>query len=245
MLLQRQENLEVSTTTVLLHGWGFTPRIWQGIAPELGCNVIAPLLMPDYPTLESWALALAKTLPPQSVLVGWSLGAMLALQLAHVAPDSVCRLVLISATPRMTQADDWPHGMKAQTFDSFVQTYIRDPHKLARRFLALQTLGDEAGHALADQLTACMADMTDTKTTLLQGLHLLGNTDLRLLKLPENLPVTLIHGRNDALMPVSAAQSLHSCLPGSVLHIIENAGHAPLLTQPKALAALIRGRSDA
>jgi pimeloyl-[acyl-carrier protein] methyl ester esterase len=46
-------------------------------------------------------------------------------------------------------------------------------------------------------------------------------------------------------MPLAAARSLADALPHARLNILENCGHAPLLSRPADCAALIREQLDA
>ena len=79
---------------VLLHGWGLSSAVWAPLQAQLDPQLT--VLAPDLPgpgnaapagdTLESWAEALLKHIPDDSMLVGWSLGAQLAMHLAGHAP---------------------------------------------------------------------------------------------------------------------------------------------------------------
>ena len=73
-------------STVLLHGLGRGPADWDGVRGALG-DVVAPALPRD----PSRALAVARSVAvPGSVLVGHSMGAVLALRLAvDCAPRAV------------------------------------------------------------------------------------------------------------------------------------------------------------
>ncbi len=52
-------------------------------------------------------------------------------------------------------------------------------------------------------------------------------------------PLVIVHGRRDKIVPVSASERLHRAVPGSRLHIIDAAGHAPQLEQPHQIADLV------
>ena len=56
----------------------------------------------------------------------------------------------------------------------------------------------------------------------------LRDSDVRA-KIPDiGIPVLLLHGADDRIIPSSAAEWLHDNLPDSQLRIIENDGHALL-----------------
>ena len=120
---------------VLLHGWGLSSAVWAPLQAQLDPQLT--VLAPDLPghgnaapagdTLESWAEALLKHIPDDSMLVGWSLGAQLAMHLAVHAPKKIARLVLIAASPRFVQADNWPAALPQATLEEFRSHFELDP----------------------------------------------------------------------------------------------------------------------
>lgn len=225
---------------LFLHGWAYRPQLWDAVRAELGeYSSSAPALSFASKSPARWGEDMAASLPAECVLVGWSLGAMLALLLARQRPEKIRGLFLIGASPRFTADASWPYGLDAATVAAFRQAFGAQPARVLKRFLALQVLGDARRGPLGEQLEACLA-ATEAHAELEQGLALLESLDLRALPLPAGLPVRFLHGRQDALMPLSAAQWLAARDAGSRLEIIEDAGHAPLFSQPPALAARIR-----
>jgi pimeloyl-ACP methyl ester carboxylesterase len=98
---------------VLLHGWGLSSKVWAPLQAQLPAAT-APRpprprqRAPAGDSLAAWAEALVAQLPDGAVLVGWSLGAQLALHIAAQHPHKAARLVLIAATPRFVQAPTGP-----------------------------------------------------------------------------------------------------------------------------------------
>ena len=63
--------------------------------------------------------------------------------------------------------------------------------------------------------------------------------DLRA-QLPQiQLPVLVIHGEHDRLLPLDAARWLVGQLPNARLHVVSGAGHVPTVTHPDEVAAAI------
>lgn len=235
----------MSQALVLLHGWGYTPKIWDGLRAELGdFELSTPLLLPPCADLAAWADELAASLPDDAILIGWSLGALLAMSLAARHPAKVRGLFLIGASPCFVAHEAWAHGLEANTVAAFRAGFRRSPARTQQRFVALQVLGDSQRHALAPLLEGALADPAEHATAQEAGLQILAEADLRSLELPAGLPVHLLHGRQDALMPVAAAEYLQTRHGGARLQIIEDAGHAPLLSQPGALAQHIQAFAD-
>lgn len=236
---------------VFLHGWAMTPAVWQPLIARLnsGNAVFAPAL-PGHggapaaasAILQAWTDAIQAALPDDAVVTGWSLGAMLALDLAARYPHKVSRLALIGASPKFVSSADWPCGLPPDTVSSFLSGYVAEPQPTLRRFLALQTLGDSARRGLMPMLEQSQQAHPEGRAqrALAVGLSILAEADLRPSVAQVKQPVQLIHGDGDALMPVAAAQWLAQALPNAGVEIVSGSGHAPLLSRPDRCAELIR-----
>ena len=170
---------------------------------------------------------------PKPLLLGWSLGGLLALGIALQHPELLEGLVLVSSSPAFCQRPDWSPAIPAATLEDFAQRLREDPQGTRRRFLALQVLNDPQGRRALEGLSAW--PMPD-QTCLADGLRLLQEVDLRsqLRRLP--MPVHIVHGRQDRIVPVGANEYLHQHLTGSRFTLLEQAGHAPFLSHPQACA---------
>lgn len=235
---------------VLLHGWGLSSAVWAPLRAALDPSLDVRII--DLPghgnaasagdSLESWSDAVLAQLPESSLLVGWSLGAQLALHLARHHPDHIARLVLISATPRFVQAEDWQAAMPADTLADFRRSFDAEPAGTQRRFIALQGLGDARRREVVNGLGSAATPPDDARrAALADGLGLLASIDLRSAVPEIRQPVRLLHGACDTLMPTAAAEWLADTLPDGRLSIFADAGHAPFLSRPQDCASLIEG----
>jgi pimeloyl-[acyl-carrier protein] methyl ester esterase len=226
---------------VLLHGWGYTPKVWDGLCAELAeFDLSTPFLQPPCADMATWADVIAPSLPDDAILVGWSLGAMLAMSLAARHPAKVKGLFLIGASPCFVMQETWPHALEANTVAAFQADFQRNPGRTQQRFLALQVLGDSRRTTLAPLLESSLAPHTEHADALNTGLKILAEADLQALIPFNSVPLRLLHGRQDTLMPIAAAEALQAKCLGSHLQIIDDAGHAPLLSQPAELAIRIK-----
>lgn len=206
-----------------------TPEYSPGVRPDQ-----------ETPSFTATAQALADGLPDGSILCGWSLGGMLALQAALLAPQRLRGLILVGSTPSFTQRRDWPHAHAPALLDGFRDAIAKDPGATLQRFIALLNQGDsqarQIGRTMLRQLQTVA--LPDTPT-LLAGLDWLRDVDLRA-RLPSiTVPTLLIHGSKDPLMPLEAAQWLADRLPNADLEIFSGAAHAPFLADPERFAALV------
>ena len=96
---------------VLIHGWGLHRGVWSPCLDAL--RDVADVRLADLPgygdtpdsgqSFVEAAQSLADALPAHATLCGWSLGALLAMQAALLAPERVAGLVLVGATPCFTR----------------------------------------------------------------------------------------------------------------------------------------------
>jgi pimeloyl-[acyl-carrier protein] methyl ester esterase len=227
-----------------LHGWGTHPVIWEPLQTHFPNLYAMPL--PGYAgsamakTLDEMSSNIAGQIQDRAVLVGWSLGAQVAMRIALNQPEKISRLVLIGATPCFVNREDWAHGVADEVFEQFSMSLAEDYAGTIRRFLSLQAQGsDEVRTVLAELRRRLLAQPRPAEGALEAGLDILRGTDLRseVAQLP--VPVTLIHGSGDKLAPVNAARWLAQTIPDSGLHEIRGAGHAPFLSHAEEVAGII------
>ncbi|MEK8090221.1 pimeloyl-ACP methyl ester esterase BioH [Thermithiobacillus plumbiphilus] len=238
---------------VCLHGWGTQGDIFIPLVDELVQGFrVTTLDLPGHGhtpcgaglDLDRAAARLGTILEtlagPKPWLLGWSLGGMIALDLARQSPDSLTGLVLISTTPRFVAGPNWAAGMEAAAFQQFAHNLLDDPQATVKRFLALQTLDDGEGRRALRQLQQGSPWPTPDPDCLAGGLDILREIDLRPALDQMRLPVLLIQGGRDRVVLPQAAEYLAERLPDSRLLNLPRAGHAPFLTAPAECAQAIR-----
>lgn len=234
---------------VLLHGWAMHTGVWREFAQTLGqMHQVICLDLPGHGHSQAMAPfqlqtvvdALLEAIPAkQFSLLGWSLGATLALDMAARYPQRVEKLLLLAGNPRFVADGAWP-GMPAATLDAFSALLAADVAQTLARFLALQVNGLAHGKPLLQQLkTALQQTSPPTSDILLAGLNMLKCCDLRQSLIKVAQPVAVILGERDQLVPVAVATHLAQIKPNAELHVLENAGHAPFLSHAEELAQIL------
>lgn len=239
----------VGPDLVLLHGWGLRLEVWDGLVASLRrrYRVIRADLpghgrSRDEPRLEAAALipALEAVLAPPVRWVGWSLGGLLALQLAGLRPGWFDRLGLVGCNPCFVQRPDWP-GMAPQVFEDFAAGLQRSPEATWKRFLGLVARGGRQREVLRALRSAAGEDLPQADA-LAQGLDLLARTDARATAAALTVPVHWWLGSADALVPATVADALGELTGAESTTTIEGAGHAPFLSHPEAFNEMLEGR---
>ncbi len=230
---------------MLLHGWGLGRTAWSPCLTALSKTVSPHLAdLPGYgetpergETFTEAALALADTLSPGITLCGWSLGSLLALQAAQLAPERISRLVLVGASPCFAQRDDWPAAQPTALLHEFASAVTADARATLQRFVAVANQGDSKARSIGKDIArSVFSAPLPSPETLLAGLAWLRDIDLRNIVAKITCPVLLIHGENDPLMPLSAAQWLNKHLPQATLDVFPGAAHAPFINDPERFA---------
>jgi pimeloyl-[acyl-carrier protein] methyl ester esterase len=236
---------------VMVHGFATNAGVWGPVAERLhGRRLLCPDL-PGFgrsPPARAWRpeeigtdlAALAGV--DGAAWAGWSLGGLIAMATALEAPRRVQRLVLLSATPRFVRrAGDWDCGMDASVFDRFRAGVEAEPSRAVARFLALAMQGDERRSEGLRALRAIAgAAPPPDPGSMLAALDALAGFDLRPRLNALSCPVLIVHGANDAVVPVCAAAELARRLPRAGLAVVAGAGHAPQVSHPEVVADVVQ-----
>ncbi|WP_432699627.1 pimeloyl-ACP methyl ester esterase BioH [Kluyvera cryocrescens] len=228
---------------VLLHGWGLNAQVWDGITPELGAHFTLHLVdLPGYGrsvgfgalSLEEMAQKVLEKAPKQAVWLGWSLGGLVASQIALRYPERVQALVTVASSPYFAAHDEWP-GIKPEVLSGFQQQLSDDFQRTVERFLALQTMGTESARQDARALKQTVLSLPMPSSEVLNGgLEILKTADLRQPLTELNMPFLRMYGRLDGLVPRKIVPLLDALWPASESVVFDKAAHAPFISHPQA-----------
>lgn len=232
------------TPLVLIHGYPLDHSIWDPVVPLLTgtFQVITPDLrgfgesgstrgtygMPEL------AADLAEMLDglriEQAVLVGHSMGGYVALAFAKAFPARVRGLGLVSsqvlADPpdrkegRYKSAADVAEKGVAVVADAMAPKLTADPRLkgLARDLIMKQSPDGVMGALKA------MAEREDA-TEMIRGFQ---------------LPVVLVHGDADALIPIDRAREVEAAVLQARMFALEGVGHLPMMEAPRQTADALK-----
>jgi len=216
---------------VLLAGMNCTADLWADAGSD---GAVQPVL--DRPTISLQVEALRAELPERFVLVGHSLGAIVAMSLALAAPDRVAGLCLVSTNakaPTEAQRAGWQEWLTALDGGT-------DARELQRSILPA-LLGEDAVAGRPELVERTLAMGTATGEARLRAqLHLqLSRGDL-LARLPAlQVPTLVVSGLDDVITPPHFHTEIVTQLPDARLVTLD-AGHLLPLERPQAFGSLLR-----
>ncbi|MBE9535998.1 MAG: alpha/beta fold hydrolase [Proteobacteria bacterium] len=162
------------------------------------------------------------------VIVGWSMGAMVAIEYALRCPGVAAGICLVGGSPRFTMTEDFPHGLPPKDLQGMKLKLRRDFKRCIGDFRAAisSDLSPDEKMLVANVPlpTACAA---------MEGLEELASVDLRPRLEQINIPVLLIHGSEDRVCLPGASAYMEGEIKGSERILIEGAGHLPFLSHRK------------
>ncbi|MFC7659129.1 alpha/beta fold hydrolase [Pseudonocardia benzenivorans] len=247
---------------MLVHGIGDSSRTWAPVLPALARRhlVIAPDLLghgeSDKPRADYSVAAYANGIRDllgvlgiaRATLVGHSLGGGVAMQFAYQFPERTERLVLVGsggAGPDVTPV------LRAMTLPGAATLLgaLRLPTMRLQAeavVAALRLLGTDIGLDAPDLLRVvdALPDAT-SRAAFIRTLRAVVDwrgqvvTMLDRCYLTRGMPVLLVWGARDAIVPVEHGRRAHEAMPGSRLEIFETSGHFPFHTDPARFVALV------
>ena len=225
---------------VLLHGAGDQASAWSLVAPKLlpGRTLVVPDLAGhgasepkagpiSVPTLLSGLSAVLDAAAPNGkvTIVGNSLGAWLACLWAKEHPERVERLVLVDGGPLKHAAEGITLLPKDRAEARAAVEKLRDPGSIRVPDFVLDDVVRQAATGPLARLAATSGEM---EPFVLDGR--LGALDV---------PVELLWGASDQLLPLSYAERMRAELPRARVTELPRCGHVPQQECPAAFAAAL------
>jgi pimeloyl-ACP methyl ester carboxylesterase len=179
-----------------------------------------------------WCLAQAPAPADQRFIIGHSFGGTLALDYAARHPQAAAGLILISA-PLHLSAN--LKGLAAEAA-SLVRPAVWQGTEQYGLWGILPALGPFKRSAYPVRLTHPEQDYVRSVDGIISGLQLAGRVQ------HVQIPVLLIYGTGDLIVPISNQHDLAGCLPRSTSMIVKGATHFSTILEPgvsEAVAAFI------
>ncbi|MGJ8691727.1 MAG: pimeloyl-ACP methyl ester esterase BioH [Thalassotalea sp.] len=232
---------------VFIHGWGVNSAVWQPILDSFSADYeVITVDLPGFAKnqdieLSTYSVAaiaqlITDTITKPAVYVGWSLGGLVATEIALSVPKQVQGLVTVASSPHFVAQANWP-GIDAEVLKGFHQQLAQNPEKTIKGFLKIQAMGSpniRADIKLVSDLV--MQYAMPSQLTLDKSLSLLESADYRSQLAAIEQPFLRLYGRLDGLVPKKVIAQIDLLAPKSQSFTFQQASHAPFISQPKAFS---------
>ncbi len=247
---------------VLVHGIASRASQWEGVMSRLAehVHVLAPDLLGhggsakprgDY-SLGAHACGIRDLLSAlghdRVTVVGHSLGGGIAMQFCYLFPERAERLALIAAgglgrevtlvlraatlpgagvaLPLVTSS--WVRGAGRVLGGLLDRARVPVDPGTAEALYGLSSLSDAATRSAFVHTARAVLDLRGQRVDARNRLYLTAD-----------LPLLVVWGRRDRIIPVAHGQSLAAAVPSSRLEVFDRSGHFPHLTEPERLADVL------
>ena len=217
--------MSIPIPTVFIPALLCDERLYSDVIADLGDQIEAQVMLSPKPVLADSVADILARAPAKFALVGTSYGGRIALEIALAAPERVTALWLMGCDFGAPQpgGPDLAGGLEATPDAVF---------------------GMLAGLVVSKQATGAAVTFMDMAHAVggaagaAQAKALAGRADLGTRLSELKMPVLVLWGEEDAIVPASAGRKLADALPNARFHQLANCGHLPTLEKPVESAAL-------
>jgi pimeloyl-[acyl-carrier protein] methyl ester esterase len=229
---------------VILNGWACPKALWADFA-----NAFAglPCVVMDMDFAEGVGSAqhlelLARQVDEGTLLIGWSLGGMLSIQLLaelERRDKGVAEAWLLMSGPCFTHKHYAPHAMSDQEFDRFAAS-LESAEAFTKLFTQLVCRGSDSAKGDIKFLRKVFAETSVPGSPVLrEGLELLKTLDLSAELRRLGSSINLVFGEQDYLLDISVGRYVESYFKQHHCFILPNFGHFPCGGQKERVLDLI------
>lgn len=235
---------ETVAELAFLHGWASGPEVWvhqekyfsQERLVKVNYHQGVSNARCDYgPSLYAAAALeiIDRKTHGQPLLLGWSLGAVVALELALLVPEKIKGLILVGGTSCFTQAAGYSAGLPRVLVERMKKRLARNVDQTLEEFYSLMFTAEERQAGFEEQFRqeVFRQGLNWSKEELVAGLDYLLERDWRYGLNRIDVPVLIVHGETDEICPAAAGLYLHENLNNSHFTLLKDCGHVPFLSQ--------------
>jgi len=234
----------------MVNGLGGDTRLWSFLLPHLNESFTTivydmrcagksdkpaePFCIAD---LSDEAYALIQHLGYDAVsLLGFSMGGMVALEMALNHSDKLDKLILVSAMPATTKMYPIPDFV----MKLFVRTDI-SPRLITMIYDVIFGSDFRKAHPAQEYIDFKMNDDNPQPAgAYLNQLNAIKSFDVRSKVQDINLPTLIVAGNEDLIIPPKNAKWLNEHISGSRLTVFDKVGHVVPIERPKELADQVK-----
>jgi sigma-B regulation protein RsbQ len=240
---------------LLSNGFGYSQRLWQSLVPALaqdyqvilfdhvgtGASDSTAYQAEKYAHLAGYAqdlLDICRVLElEQAVLVGHSVGAMIALLAASQTPAYFAKVVLLTPSPCYLNEPGYYGGYERADLEQLL-TLMQTDYSGWMSLLVDLLLGPMAPPDLAEETQQCLSATASPMVQQFAQVTFL--SDHRAAVPGLSLPTLVVQSQEDFIAPAQVGGYLVAHLPNAQLVTLPTAGHCPQLSAPRETLTALR-----
>ena len=258
MSVKQRNNVRVAgngpATMVFAHGFGCDQNMWRFVAPAYsehyrtvlvdlvgsGQSDLAAYDKQKYNSLQGYADDMLEVIDEFAtgpvIFVGHSVSAMIGMLADLKAPEKFAAHVMIGPSPCYINDGDYVGGFERKDIEGLLET-LESNYLGWSGNMAPAIMGAPDKPELSEELknSFCRTDPEIAKQFARVTFMADNRADVQKLA----TPTLILQCSDDIIAPLSVGQYMHKTLPRSTLHIIDNVGHCPHLSEPDASVAAI------
>lgn len=222
---------------IFIHGWATTPDIWRYQVDYFSARYNILTVQRLY---KSFPQSLERiVLEERPILIGWSYGGMLCIELMHRYLKHIKACILISTNVKFTTSSDYRYGQPPIILDKINRNLERafDKQLLKTYELFFADTEVEKKNEFISLYRDRDLDREEIKF-ILRRLHRL---DLRPFLPHIETPILIVHGTADKVCPIEAGRYLKRHIKGARIHEMKEVGHMPFFTHPERFNNILEG----
>ncbi|MDD4870691.1 MAG: alpha/beta fold hydrolase [Kiritimatiellae bacterium] len=239
----------MNSRMIIITGWAHTAEdlspLCSLLSPKYDIQTIstgklfsmADINSQSLPPVSHYAKALQGLISRSSepsVIVAWSMGALIAMEAITSLSLQINKLIIVSGTARFCASEDYPRGVPESNLRAMTVNITKKTDETLASFFRDAMFPETNNRQIVEQ--KIQRAMPLTIDCLRDGLVYLRQADLHLELSKIRVPTLIIHGREDKIIPVSAGEFLASNISNSRLVVHNDTGHTLILDHPALIA---------
>jgi pimeloyl-ACP methyl ester carboxylesterase len=224
------------TQLVLLPGLATDAALWQAqlaVLPAVWRSIVTDVHTREA-TITTMAVRLLEEHPGPLVLCGASMGGMIALEAARLAPQRLRGLALLGTTAQPETPE--MRAVREAAIELFAQGRLRE---VLQANVPLAFAPAQAGNASLVDAYIAMIERAGSDQLIAQNRAVITRPDARVHLHALPCPLLMICGAHDQLSPPEMAREIAALAPRAELVELADCGHMITMEQPDALNALL------
>jgi pimeloyl-ACP methyl ester carboxylesterase len=227
---------ETMHSVILLPGLACDDALWRDQLPALSARhrVQVSDVHQRHATLPDMARALLAEHDGALVLIGSSMGGMLAQHAHRAAPQRIAAMALLSTTARA----DTPELLRLRS-DAIVEFQNGGAELVLRANAMFAFHPDHAGDAARVDDYVAQILRIGTEQLIAQNRAVMARADMRPWLADVRCPLLVACGDQDLLTPLEHSREIAAAVAHARLEVVPNAGHLMTWEQPARVNALL------